>query len=143
MLDTASLITALRSRSGAAAELLRLVLLGKVTLLMDYKLGAEYRDVALRVEHREASGLSSDDVLQLISTLEEVAEPVLVLSKVRPLSPDPDDDMVLDLAMNGQADAVVKQNAKHFRAPAKRFGIAVLSPAEVLRLQMKEGGYAE
>jgi hypothetical protein len=46
--DTAALISAIRSRTGAAAEIVRLAMLGKPTLLLDYKLVCEYRDVALR-----------------------------------------------------------------------------------------------
>ena len=70
VLDTSSLVTAIRSSQGAAAEVLRLALTGKVTLLMDYKLAAEYRDVALRPEHVKASGKREGDLAELIDVLE-------------------------------------------------------------------------
>lgn len=105
---------------------------------MDYKLAAEYRDVALRPEHLAVARMSREKVLRLIEELEALAEPVLIVSKPRPLSSDPNDDMVLDLAINGRADAIVTQNAKHFAEPAGRFGIAVLSPGRLLQRVREE-----
>jgi predicted nucleic acid-binding protein len=114
-------------------------LLEKVVILMDYKIASEYRDVALRPEHLAAARRSAASVLDLIDSLEGVADPVQVVSKPRPLSSDPNDDMVLDVAINGRADAVVTQNAKHFTTAARRYGIKVLSPAELLEsLREKE-----
>jgi predicted nucleic acid-binding protein len=54
------------------------------------------------------------------------------------LSPDPSDDMILDLAINGQAEALVTSNTKHFAGTAKRLGISVLSPRELLE-KIREG----
>jgi hypothetical protein len=73
--------------------------------LMDLKLGLEYRDVALRSEHVKASALSKREIVELIEAMEAFAEPVEVVMKTRPLSPDPSDDMILDLAINGRAEA--------------------------------------
>ncbi len=99
---------------------------------MDYKIAAEYRDVALRPEHLAASRQTSKNILTFIEALEELAEPVQVSVRSRPLSMDPNDDMILDVAINGRADALVTQNAKHFNTPGKQYGIHVLSPVELL-----------
>jgi hypothetical protein len=40
--------------------------------------------------------------------------------------------MVLETAVNGQADGIVTFNKKHFAAGAKTFGIPVMSPGEAL-----------
>lgn len=140
--DTASFITAIRSGLGAAFELVGLMLDNQVTSLMDYKLGLEYRAVALRAEHVKASPLSRAEILQLIETLEGVAEAVTIRHKPRPLSSDPNDDMILDLAINGQADAIVTNNVKHFRTAAKRYGIAVVTPGELLEQMRGEFNHA-
>ena len=132
VLDTAALISAIRSSTGAAAEIVRLAAVGKLTLLMDYKLVCEYRDVALRPQHIAASGRTSEDAEAIIEMLEAMAVPVLVRIKHRPLSQDENDDMVLDVAINGDADAVVTNNIKDFREAAERFGIHVLTPKEFL-----------
>jgi putative PIN family toxin of toxin-antitoxin system len=133
VLDTACLVTAVRSSAGAAGEVVRMVFREQVVLLMDLKIGLEYRDVALRQEHLTASALSGKEVLELIEALEAFAEPVEVITKTRPLSSDPNDDMVLDLAMNGRAEALVTYNTKHFMAVGARVGISILTPAELLQ----------
>jgi predicted nucleic acid-binding protein len=40
--------------------------------------------------------------------------------------------MVLDVAINGNADAIVTNNTKHFREAAVHFHLEVLTPAELL-----------
>lgn len=112
-------------------------------VLIDYKIASEYRDVALRPEHLRASGRTAENVLALIEGIESVAEPVLVATKPRPLSSDPNDDMILDVAINGLADAVVTQNTKHFAAAARRYGIKVLTPVEVLGTIKERGQHGE
>lgn len=126
------LITALRSSTGAAAETVRLALQGELTTLMDYKLACEYRDVALRAEQLHVSGKSRAEMAAILDALEATAEPVYVALQHRPLSPDPNDDMVLDVAINGNADAIITNNTKHFRDAAERFHLEVLTPAELL-----------
>ncbi|MFZ0304681.1 MAG: putative toxin-antitoxin system toxin component, PIN family [Terracidiphilus sp.] len=132
VLDTAALISALRSSNGAAAEIVRLVLKREVELLLDFKLVCEYREVALRPEHLEAAGRSRGEVETVIEAVESVAIPVFVSVSHRPLSPDPNDDMVLDVAINGHADAIVTNNLRDFRKAAGLFGIAVRTPKAFL-----------
>ncbi len=45
---------------------------------------------------------------------------------------DADDDMVLEVAVNGQADAIVTFNRRDFRAATERFGIEVLLPGAAI-----------
>ena len=137
MLDTASLVAAVRSSDGAAGEVVRMIFREELVPLMDLKLGLEYRDVALRAAHVRASALSKREIVELIEAMEAFAEPVEVVMKTRPLSSDPNDDMILDLAINGQAEALVTSNRKHFAKAGKRFGIPVLSSAELLE-KMRE-----
>ena len=138
VLDTASFVTAVRSSDGAAGEVVRMIFREEIVPLMDLKLGLEYRDVALRSEHITASALNKREILELIEAVEAFAEPVEVVMKPRPMSPDPSDDMVLDVAINGRAEALVTSNKKHFAAAGKRFGIPVLTPGELLE-KMREG----
>jgi len=126
------LISAIRSGTGAAAEVIRLAMLGNLVLLMDFKLICEYRDVALRPEHLAASGRTAQDVETVIQTLEAIAAPVLVEVKHRPMSQDKNDDMILDLAINGRAHAIVTNNVRDFAAAAQSFAIQVLAPRDFL-----------
>lgn len=140
VLDTSVLVAALRSSTGAAAENVRLALLREITTLMDFKLICEYRDVALRTEHLIASGKTHRETALILDALEAVAEPVLVVTRYHPLSQDANDDMVLDVAINGAADAIVTANTRHFREPARRFQVDVLTPAELLHDFRKRRG---
>jgi putative PIN family toxin of toxin-antitoxin system len=140
VLDTAALISAIRSGNGAAAEIVRLALLEELTLLMDYKLVCEYRDVALRPQHIAASARTPEDVEAVIDALESIATPVFVRTMQRPLSRDENDDMVLDVAINGHADAVITNNVKDFAIAAGRFGIRVLTPRGFLT-EIRKGGF--
>jgi putative PIN family toxin of toxin-antitoxin system len=139
VLDTSALVSAIRSGAGAAAEIVRLAALGKLTLLLDLKLVCEYRDVALRPHHIAASGKTLKDAEAVISMLEAIATPVLVVIRHRPLSKDADDNMVIDVAINGHADVVVTSNVKDFASATERFGIPVLTPREFL-VAIKKGG---
>jgi putative PIN family toxin of toxin-antitoxin system len=131
VLDTAALVTAIRSKTGAAAELVRRILVGELTLLMDYKLVCEYRDVVLRSDHLLAAKMTATQVEEIINFLEVIATPVWVGARLRPLSRDEADDMVLDVAINGRADVVVTNNVRDF-LPAADFGIRVLTPRDLL-----------
>ena len=102
------------------------------TLLMDYKLACEYRDVALRENQLHASGRSRAETMAILDALESIAEPVFVAFRHRPMSPDPNDDMVLDVAINGTAEAIVTNNARHFRQAAEHFQLKLTTPAEWL-----------
>lgn len=113
------------------------MLSGDVTILMDYKIASEYRDVALRPEHLAASRQTSRKILTLREALEDLAEPIHVSVKPRPLSSDPNDDMILDVAINGRADVVVTQNAKHLKGPGNQYGIHVFSLLSFSRLSGK------
>ena len=138
VLDTASFVTDVRSSGRAAGEVVRMIFREDLVPLMDLKLGLEYRDVALRPEHVRASALSKREILELIEAVEAFAEPVEVVMKTRPMSSDPTDDMVLDVAINGRAEALVTSKKKHFAGAGKWFGIPVLSPAELLE-KMRKG----
>ncbi len=134
VLDTSALISALRSGAGAAARILELILLGEILVCMDFKVACEYRDVAMRPQHLAASYLGAEEIDRLLLRVEQIAEAIDVVERHRPLSPDPGDDMILDVAINGRVDAIVTNNLRHLAKPAERFGIAVLSPGELLKM---------
>lgn len=55
-----------------------------------------------------------------------------------PALPDPNDDMVLETAVNGQAHAIITFNERDFNPAAARFGCRVIRPGEFLRLLARE-----
>ena len=129
------MVAAIRSDAGASRRLLVAALEQRFTLLVSVALMVEYEAVMTRTRHLVASKLSAEDVGILLDAIASVAEPVRVAFLWRPSLRDADDDMVLEVAVNGQADAIVTFNRRHFRPATERFGIEILSPgAAVERL---------
>jgi predicted nucleic acid-binding protein len=93
----------------------------------------EYEAVMTRAEHLKSARLSAADVGMLLDAVAAVAEPVRLAYLWRPTLPDVDDDMVLEAALNGQADGIVTFNLRDFGQAAEQFGIAVLSPGDVVK----------
>jgi putative PIN family toxin of toxin-antitoxin system len=131
--DTTVLIAALRSDRGASRVLLRQALRDQFTLLASVPLMIEYEAVATRPEHLEAAGLSNEDVQTVLDALATVIEPVRLAFLWRPVLPDVDDDMVLETAVNGQADMLVTVNRRDFEPAVGMFTVQIVSPAEALR----------
>lgn len=52
--------------------------------------------------------------------------------------PDPNDDMVLETAINGHAHAIVTFNERDFNPAAAGFGCLVMRPGEFLRVLASE-----
>jgi len=131
-LDTAAMVAAIRSNLGASNRLLAAGLERRLTLLVSTPLLLEYEAVMTRPDHLVASGLSADDVGTVLDAVAATAQPVRLAFLWRPALRDPDDDMVLETAVNGQADAIVTFNKRDFGAVADRFGVALWSPGEAL-----------
>lgn len=90
----------------------------------------EYEDVVRRPGYvPDLSGQQITDILDLIY---HESHRQLVWFSWRPLSPDPDDDLVLDAAIASGCDFVVSFNERHLRA-VRDFGIEVVTPVELLR----------
>lgn len=91
----------------------------------------EYEEVLMRPEQRASHGLRIRQVEGFLAALASAVEPVAVHIAWRPQLRDPADEMVLEAAINGRADAIVTFNVKDF-IPAGRFGISVVRPADLL-----------
>lgn len=133
VLDTDVVVAAMRSPRGASAEVLRQIDSGEAVLLLTVALALEYEAICTLAEHRLASGLSASDACHFVDGLISLAEPVRAFFRWRPQLSDPGDEMVLEAAVNGQADAIVTFNERHLREAQSSFGIEVIRPAEALR----------
>ncbi len=132
VLDSSVVVSAFRSRHGAANRVLGLVAARRIVPLATPALFLEYEDVLKRPEQRAVSGLSLAEVDEALDALAAAVEPVEVRFTWRPQLADANDEMVLEAAVNGQADALVTHNLADFAAAAPRFGLTLLRPGELL-----------
>jgi len=97
-------------------------------------LALEYEEVLVRKVGPERR----EDIRMALQALLARADFVPIRFTYRPASPDPDDDHVIDCAMNA-AVPVVTSNVRDFAGPATRLGFEVLRPDEFLaRLRAEE-----
>ena len=132
-MDTDVVVAAMRSPRGASAAILRAARQGRATLLLSMPLALEYEAVCSRAEHRLAAGLSDREVSVFLTAVVALAEPVTTHFLWRPQLRDPDDEMVLEAAINGGADALVTFNVRDFGSVPIQFGLKVLLPREAIR----------
>ena|SRR5215467_975469 len=138
VLDTDVLVAAFRSHAGASRQVLEAARGRRFELLLSVPLMLEYESVLTRPEHLAASGASTEDVSAVLDELASVGKTVALEIRIRPMLPDPNDEMVLETAINGRADAIVTFNERDFRPVATRFRCSVLRPGEVVRKLAEE-----
>ena len=126
VLDTNVFISALIRPHSSSAVLLRLILGGSVTALIDVRILQEYEEVASRPKFEIDRG----DLEIVLTQIRARGESILA-TPLHVVLPDPDDIAFLEVARSGSADAIVTGNKKHFPA-VHRGPVEVLSPKEAL-----------
>jgi len=74
----------------------------------------EYEAVVTRPEHLAKAGITVAEAEIVLDVLAAVAEPVEPHFLWRPRLRDADDDMVLEAAVNGRAEAFVASSCRNF-----------------------------
>ena len=133
VMDTDTIVAAMRSPKGASAELLRRARRGEIALAASVSLFMEYEAVCLRPQHGLAAGLAPLQVNVFLDALAHLVEPVEVHFLWRPQLRDPADELVLEAAVNASAKALLTFNMRHFATVAERFKLSVVQPGEFLR----------
>ncbi len=128
ILDTNAVVSGMRSREGASYRLL--IELGgesRFRIFVSVPLAMEYEMALKRVP-----GLRPTDAESLVDFLCEVGEKREIYFLWRPLLRDPKDEMVLEVAAEAQADAIVTHNVRDFKGVDERFGIRIVTPGAFL-----------
>lgn len=133
VLDTDVVVTALRSASGGSNAVLTAVAHGQLVPLVTPALFLEYEAVLKRPEQRLVHGLDLDAIDRFLAALSAASEAIEISFQWRPQLRDANDEMVLETALNGQADALVTHNVKDFLSAAAKFGLRILRPGELLK----------
>jgi putative PIN family toxin of toxin-antitoxin system len=132
VLDTSVLVAGLRSQFGASSKVLYAVAEQRCTPLVTTAVFLEYQAVLLRSEQRLATGMSANDVEGFLAAFASAAEPVELNFFWRPQLRDPADELMLEAAVNGQAQALITHNVRDFQPATARFGVRTLTPRAYL-----------
>lgn len=102
-------------------------------MLCSVALFLEYEEALSRQSLAAEIGWRSGDLELALASLAAIVVPVDSFFVWRPQLRDPDDEMVLEAAINGHADAIATFNVGDFGSAPQRFGIELLRPRELLR----------
>ena len=130
VLDTNVLVAALRSRNGASYRLLGLIDTGRYETAVSVPLVLEYEAASKRLVR--PGGWTASDIEAVVDYVCRVASQHKIYYLWRPFLRDPNDDMVLELAVSSESRVIVTHNKRDF-AGADQFGLRVLTPQEFLR----------
>lgn len=129
IIDTNVFLSSLWSKAGAAFEIFAHLRQGRWQIVLSNHLLFEYEEVAKRnAQEIELTLQDVDTVLDAICTVAEYRqlEPDWI-----PRLSDPDDEPLLQMAVEGKVPIIVTRNLAHLK-PAESFGIDVLTPGQFL-----------
>ncbi len=133
ILDTNVIIAAMRSPSGASAALLGAALQRRLIMLANVPLFFEYEAKCQSPIHWTAAGITQNEASIFVDGLASLIEPVKTHFLWRPMLRDPADEMVLEAAVNGKANAIVTFNERDFGSAPQQFNIEVITPATAIK----------
>lgn len=129
VLDTSVLVAGLRSKRGASFQILHAIRAGDIRIAVSVALVLEYESVILRpslIPH-----FTADELHSIVDGLCQLADHQQVFFAWRPFLPDPDDDLVLELAVAASAAFVITHNISDFEG-SESMGVRAISPATTL-----------
>jgi predicted nucleic acid-binding protein len=136
VLDTSVLVAAARSRLGASFALVSSIPSPEFQPCLSVGLYAEWQEVLTRPENLPP-GRTAEDALGFVRYLASQAHLQEIHFLWRPFLPDPDDDMVLELAFAAGCRHIITHNVKDFRG-SEQLGVSALSPRDFLNLVRKK-----
>jgi len=131
VLDTCVLVSGLRSNAGASHELLLAIRYGDLEIALSVALAVEYESVAIRaglIPH-----LSTEEIQDVVDVLCRYAHKQRIFFAWRPFLKDPNDDLVLELAVAAGCQYIITHNIKDFIG-IDSLGIQAITPAQALTL---------
>ena len=113
---------------GNARQILLLASRGRLTNYISDDILNEAKDVLLRPKFK----LSPQQVIAIIALFRDTFELVYPTQQHKVVQSDPDDDRILEAALEAQAEIIVSGD-KHLRSLGLWRGIRILSPAEFVK----------
>lgn len=132
VIDTNVIVAGLRSRNGASFHILKALGEGRLSAAASAALLLEYEAVLRRDNQLSAFWLDEAEIDAFLGVLASRLHPTAIYFEWRPQLTDPGDEKVLETAINAAARAIVTHNVSDFIPNTLRFGIEVITPAELL-----------
>lgn len=132
VLDTNVLVAAVRSRQGASFAIVSSIPSPEFEPCLSVGLYAEWQDVLTRTENLPP-GLAPEDALRFLRYLASQSHLQEIHFLWRPFLPDPDDDLVLEMALSAGCRHIITHNVRHFRG-SETLGVTAISPGDFLGL---------
>ncbi|MGH9802138.1 MAG: putative toxin-antitoxin system toxin component, PIN family, partial [Blastocatellia bacterium] len=130
VLDTNVLVSGLRSQRGASYKLLQMLNDQRWQINLSTALLLEYEDVLKRPGM--VPGLSFAAIDTFLDGICAIANRHSIFYLWRPMASDPNDDFLLELAVQASADFLITYNKRDLRA-ASLFGIELATAKEFLQ----------
>ena len=139
VIDTNILVAALQKESNSARRILRLCLLGEYQAIIGAALFAEYEDVLGRDALFDKSVLHKLEREQVFNGFLSMCKWCEVFYAWRPNLPDEADNHLIELAIAGQAQAIVTRNLRDLAQAELKFpNLQILNPEQFLQVFSKE-----
>lgn len=116
VVDTNVWVSAILNPNGAPARVKAALEAQAFTLIMSMPMLTELADVLMRPRIAHKYGVTQPDVAELVVLLRRAAV-VVPVSGTEQLCRDPDDDVVIETALRGQADMLVTRDDDLKRVP--------------------------
>ena len=138
VIDTNVFVAGLRSNRGASYLILQRIGSGEVKGLISVSTLLEYEDVLKRPDNLCAFGMESEDINIILDIICLRFDHITTHFLWRPCLKDPNDDMLLELAIGGGAEAIITHNVKHFKIISNLFhNLKVLTPKDYVTAYLR------
>ncbi len=135
VIDTNIFLSALFSKRGASNRLLIWLFQQKKKYnVVSNTLLTEYEDVLTRDKNmKQYNDLTRNDIERFLDDICLISHHQKIYFLWRPFLKDSNDDMVLEVAANAKAKAIITFNPKDFKGVKEKFNIEILTPKEFLK----------
>ncbi len=137
-LDTNVLLSAFVSRQGYPAKLVDIILtFPEIKLTLSEPILLEFRDVMLRDEVRERFRYSARETESFVKDIRTVASMIEVKSQLKLVKEDPNDDVVINTALDAKSDYTVSGDSHLLKIKTFR-DIKIVSPKQMLKIIVEQ-----
>jgi putative PIN family toxin of toxin-antitoxin system len=131
ILDTSVLVAGLRSRRGASFQIIQAIRAGNLKISVSVALVLEYESVLLRPGL--IPNFTAHEIHRILDAVCLMAMHQKVFFAWRPFLKDPNDDLVLELAVAASAPYIITHNISDF-AGSNTVGVRAITPSAALQI---------